>query len=293
MLKQRPWPPATTSTPAQATDSVVHLLAPNATSWTYEGTNTWIIGHPGGEACLVIDPGTDDPRHLDAIIDTAVSRSWQIDRVVLTHDHNDHSDGARTLADRVGARIAGVSTRFSDDILADGDLLKLDGVSVEVMHTPGHSADSIALYLEDDGSVLTGDTILGDRSSGIFGRLSEFLSSLERLRALAVARPLVLLPGHGPIVTDPQHVIDRVLRVRLNRVDQIAAEIAAGQSDLNSLVNAIYPALDPTRHLSAAITVASGLHYLAEPGRHRAEIESDSLTRLIVQSDAYLRRFLP
>ena len=258
------WPPPATSRPAVVTRTAVHLLAPNATEWTYEGTNTWLLGVPGRPGCLVVDPGTDEPRHLDAVLTTARAQGWSIAGILVTHDHDDHAPGAPELARATGAPVYAYDAAIADVPLADGDRIPVDGLDVEVLHTPGHSTDSVSFWLPRERSVLTGDTILGRRSSTLFGSLADFLDSAERLRGLCPDEPVTLLPGHGPPLPDAGAVIDRAVEARRRRLNEVARLLDAGVADVPSLTDAIYPGVVGLRRPAAEHAVRAALDHLLD-----------------------------
>ncbi|MEX0427824.1 MBL fold metallo-hydrolase [Nocardioides sp. DS6] len=257
-----PWPPRAPSLPAVVTRSAVHLLAPNATAWTYEGTNSWLLGIPGRSGCLVVDPGTQEPRHLDAILTTARSRGWTVAGILVTHNHDDHAPGAPELRRATGAPVYAYDAAIADVVLADGDRIRVEGLDVEVLHTPGHSADSVSFWLPRERSVLTGDTILGRRASALFGSLADFLTSADRLRALSREEPVTLLPGHGPPLPDATAVIDRVVEVRHRRLDEVARLVEAGVTEIGPLTDTIYPGVDDLRRPAAEHAVRAALDHL-------------------------------
>jgi glyoxylase-like metal-dependent hydrolase (beta-lactamase superfamily II) len=260
------WPPAP-SHPVIATRRAVHLLAPNASEWTYEGTNTWVLGLPGRSGCLVVDPGTDDEAHLGAVLATARSQGWSVGGILVTHNHGDHATGADRLRDLTGAPVYAHDERIADRRLTEGDDVRVEGVAVRVLHTPGHSDDSLTFWLPDEGSLLTGDTILGRRSSAVFGRLADFLDSATRIRDLA-GDGVALLPGHGRPLRDPVDVIDRAIAVRRQRVDQVARLLDAGVSGIPALTDAIYPGLPPQRRRAAQSSVRAALDHLTSEPAH-------------------------
>ena len=72
------------------------VLAPNPGIMTLDGTNTWVLREPGAERAVVIDPGPLDEAHLDAV----VAAAGQVDQVLVTHHHLDHTEAARSFAER-------------------------------------------------------------------------------------------------------------------------------------------------------------------------------------------------
>lgn len=257
------WPPPP-SRPVLATRGAVHLLAPNANVWTYEGTNTWVLGLPGQTGALVVDPGTDDEQHLDAVVGVAREQGWSIGGILVTHNHNDHATGADRLRDLTGAPVLAHDPEIADQRLGDDETVRIEGLEVQVLHTPGHSADSLTFWLPREQSLLSGDTILGRRSSAVFGRLSDFLDSAARIRALA-GSDVALLPGHGAPLRDAGELIDRAVDVRLRRVEQVARLVDAGVEDPAGITESIYPGLSGHRRRAAERTVISALDHLGHP----------------------------
>ena len=257
----QPWPPEPDSVRTVA-DAVEHVLAPNASSWTYEGTNSYVIAHGGSS--ILVDPGILDETHLETLRTVGNAQGRTVSAVLLTHDHPDHSDGARRLADSLGVPIVCMSPRFADELLTEGQELDVDGLTVNVIHTPGHSDDSVCLWMPGTGTLLTGDTVLGARSAGVMGKLGDLLASLERLRRLAAGRDVLALPGHGPAFTDLADSATRVIDVRTKRIDQVRGFIADGDTTLLALIGRLYPDLTGSRAMFGASTVISTVEYLAE-----------------------------
>ncbi len=244
------------------------VLAPNASPWTLDGTNTWLLGIPGGSG-VVIDPGPADPEHLRAVVGRAEELDLRLRKVLLTHGHVDHSEGARALAGRLGVDVRALDPahRLGDEGLVAGDVIDLDGPTVEVVCTPGHSADSVCFV--HDRTVLTGDTVLGRGTSLVAwpdGRLSEYLDSLRRLRDVVEAAGVGrLLPGHGPVLDDPAAVIDAYLDHRLARLAEVREVIDSGVHDPSGIVEIVYRDVPREVWPAAELTVRAQLEYL-RPG---------------------------
>ena len=247
------------------------MLAPNPSLMTLDGTNTWLVAEPGAAAAIVVDPGPDDEGHLRRVHDTATGAGQRIEMIVLTHGHSDHSGGARRLAELTGAPVLAVDPayRLGSEGLRPGDTVRAGGGELRVIRTPGHSADSVCLLLEADGVVLTGDTVLGRGTTviGADGSLSDYLRSLDRLRALADAPGLAaLLPGHGPMLADPAGTLDYYIAHRAERLAEVTAAVAAGETTLAGIVARVYVDVDRALWPFAEWSVRAQLAYLAERG---------------------------
>ncbi len=242
------------------------VLAPNASPMTLDGTNTWLLREPGAPDCIVVDPGPDDDSHFDAI-ERALDGA-KVAQILLTHGHEDHSEGARGLADRVGAPIAALDPQFSygSQGCHDGDIVAVGDLEVHVISTPGHTADSLSFYLPADAALLTGDTVLGRGSTMVAypdGDLGQYLDSLDVLEALSrESAAQLLLPGHGQALRDPAEVINGYRIHRQLRLDQVRAVLDLGAVTAEDVVAAVYADVPRDLWPAAAVSVRAQLSYL-------------------------------
>jgi glyoxylase-like metal-dependent hydrolase (beta-lactamase superfamily II) len=251
--------------PSPTTERATLVLAPNANAWTFEGTNTWVLAEPGSDVCAVLDPGPDDDDHLAAILAAAGER--RIVAVLVTHAHHDHAELALRLAAVTGAPVRAAHPRLTDEPLQDDDEIAVGALTVRVLYTPGHTGDSVCFLLPAEGSVLTGDTVLGGGSPIVKpGRLGQFFDSLDRLSEVLAAPGSVILPGHGPALPDPLAQIERRRKARLRRVGQVVDAMASGIHDPEDLVDHLYPDLHPDLRDAARISVEAVLaHVQTDP----------------------------
>jgi len=247
------------------------VLAPNPGLMTLDGTNTWLIAEPGSPTAVVVDPGPDDPAHLHRVHALASAAGLRVAVIILTHGHPDHSAGARGLADLTGARVRAVDPahRLGNEGLPPGAVVTAGGCEIEVIATPGHTSDSVSLFLREDRAVLTGDTVLGRGTTVIAddGNLGDYLGSLDRLRSLADAAELrMLLPGHGPLLPDPRAALDYYIAHRAERLDEITSALSAGDRSVPAIVARVYGDVDRALWPFAELSVRAQLDYLGGLG---------------------------
>lgn len=236
---------------------LVHrVVAPNPGPYTGPGTNTWIV--EAGPVVVVIDPGPDDDSHLAAIDKRLAGATVAV--VLVTHSHPDHLP----LAERVAARHHAPVLRHPE--LSDGEVVRAGTLSVTALHTPGHSADHLCFWLEQDRAAFTGDLILGRGSSMVTypeGDVAAYLRSLDHLAEL---EPRTLFPGHWDPVDDAMGKIREYRVHRLEREAQILAEVRRGRGTAEELTLRVYGDLDEKLMPAAEMTMRAHLRKLVDDG---------------------------
>ena len=247
--------------PVRLADGLRRVLAPNPSPMTYRGTNTFLIGQ---RELAVIDPGPLSEAHLQAIL-AALEPGQSISHIVVTHSHTDHSPLARPLAERTGAPVIafggaeagrsavmaelaagglagggeGIDRSFApDQIVEDGAVIEGDGWQLEVIHTPGHLGNHIALGWE--GMCFTADHVMGWASSLVSppdGDLTDFMASCRRLKE---RKWEVFHPGHGAPVEAPAARLDWLIEHRLMREAAILQALEDGAATARNLAARIY-----------------------------------------------------
>ena len=184
--------------------------------------------------------------------------------ILLTHGHSDHCGAADALARATGVAARGWSTAGRE--LRDGEVLALDSEPLVAMHTPGHASDHVVFYWEAHRVLFSGDLILGQGTVNVTppdGSMAAYLHSLERVARLS---PVLIAPGHGPLIHDPAKRIAEYHAHRLMREQQVLAFLAPGPRSVAELVTAIYPELDPRLIGAASGTVTAHLEKLIDEG---------------------------
>lgn len=212
---------------------------------TLEGTNTYLYG---ADPCVVIDPGTEDAGHLNAIRAAAAERGG-IGAVLVTHSHVDHISGA----DRLDAPML---------LAGDGE----EHGGLRALATPGHAADHV-VYLSADGVCFCGDLVLGLGSTIVppgGNSLAAFMDSLALLQAEDLA---LMCPGHGPWITDPEAKLAEYVEHRMMRERRLLAQLDEGQRSRAALLAAVWDDVPVELLPMAAMAMEAHLEKLEADGR--------------------------
>jgi glyoxylase-like metal-dependent hydrolase (beta-lactamase superfamily II) len=239
-------------------------LAPTGT------TNAYVVGT---EDALLVDPAgrTDD-------LDEAVAHR-DVGHVLVTHAHPDHVGAVAHYAESCDATVwarAGRESRFERAAGVAPDRTFREGTQiadVEVVETPGHAPDHVALAVGD--SLLTGDLVVSAGSVVVGADEGDLRAYLTSLRRLYARNPDRLYPGHGPAIfpgqspaiEDPRAEIERLIRHRLDREAKVLAAVRGGARTLDEVLDAAYEKdLSGVRNLARS-TVAAHLEKLAVEGK--------------------------
>ena len=228
--------------PVALLKNVQRLTAPNPGVMTGPGTNTYWVGDPQS-GYIVIDPGPADPDHLEKIWRAT---GGQIQMIVCTHSHPDHSPGAKPLQSLCKEQAGGVppilglssastanaQSQFKPDReLAHGEILKVGEHSLKVLHTPGHAANHLCLALLEDGLLFSGDHVLNGTTTVVNppdGNMNDYLNSLDLLAHECQAHPLeFIMPAHGYVLGFAAQAIAQLKAHRLKREAKVIAAMRA------------------------------------------------------------------
>jgi glyoxylase-like metal-dependent hydrolase (beta-lactamase superfamily II) len=244
----------------QVTDTASVLLCDNPGLMTLDGTNTWVLQGRGSDERVIVDPGPDDDAHIERIASLG-----KIPLVLISHKHGDHTDAIDKLVERTGAVVRAVGSGFLRGLggpLTDGEVIDAAGLSIKVMATPGHTADSLSFLI--DGAVLTADTVLGRGTTVIDnedGSLRDYMESLRRLNGLGGR---AVLPGHGPELADLEAVTAMYVAHREERLAQVREALVTLGDDATArqVVEHVYTDVDEQLWPHAEWSVQAQLNYL-------------------------------
>ncbi|RAK65406.1 MBL fold metallo-hydrolase [Phenylobacterium kunshanense] len=264
----------------QVSPLIRRVTANNPGPFTFKGTGTYIVGR--GEVA-VIDPGPDDPAHLEAILEAVAGE--RVTHIVITHHHSDHSPLAGPLKARTGATIygcavaahdeddggvkmeAGHDLSFQPDVsLCGGGTISGPGWTLEAIPTPGHTSNHLCFALPEENACFSGDHIMGWSTTVITppdGDMTDYLESLEAIRARGFD---ALWPTHGPPIREVDAFILAYAEHRQERLDQITEALRAGPARINELVPRLYADVDSRLHPAAARSMLGGMIHLVRQG---------------------------
>lgn len=237
-------------------------------------TSIYLVGPEKGQS-LTIDSGEALDHYrwfLRGYL--AASERAEIGIAAITHHHSDHSGNLKWVKEHLQADVAipaGGRSLLKGlipskvDTLQDGDVIELGkGVRVQVLSTPGHSVDSLCYYLEDEGVLFTGDTLLGSSTTTVWN-LAAYRRSLERLVELPNLQ--VICPGHGKIVNDPRERLQMYIDHRNMRERQIVATLKeSGPLSSWDIMLKLYPDIAPGLRRGADNNVRRHLEQLETEG---------------------------
>ncbi|KKC41513.1 hypothetical protein WH87_00580 [Devosia epidermidihirudinis] len=270
-----------TGVPVSLADGLVRITAPNASAYTFTGTNSFLIGH---ERLALVDPGPSDPVHLAALKAAVAGRL--VDAIILTHTHRDHSALATQASAIFNAplwfggphRLSRPLRRFERNplrkscdwdlvparTLVDGETITAGDIAVTVHTTPGHCANHLAFGIGND--LLSGDHVMGWNSTLIAvpdGSMADYFASLDKVIALPYAR---YIPAHGGEIADGPGYARALKAHRELRNSQVLDQVAKGASTVPAIVNAIYPTQPLPVRMAARMTITAHVEYLEALG---------------------------
>jgi len=272
--------------PGQVDDvmpGVRRILCNNPSPFTFKGTMSYIVGR--GQVAI-IDPGPDDEAHAAALL--AAVRGETVTHIFVTHTHRDHSPNVPRIKAATGAIVLaqgphrparplniGEAPRMEssndldfrpDRALADGEVVNGAAWAIEAVATPGHTANHMAYALKNSNILFSGDHVMAWSTPVVAppdGAMSDYMASLAKLGRRGEQ---IYFPGHGPAVTNAPRFVAAYILHRKAREASILRHLAKGESDIPTLVGAIYSGLNPRLTKAAGLSVLAHLEDLVTRG---------------------------
>lgn len=158
-------------------------------------SNTYLIGPDEGGDSILIDPGIMDVELLKLIEDN----NFYVKNILITHAHNSHYHGIRTLLKVYNSEIYSASPRIMDyksNRLKDGDNIELSGFKISILEIPGHSSDSLVFKIKD--MLFTGDVLRAGQVGTTTNKYARaILISAIKEKIFTMNEKLLIFPGHG------------------------------------------------------------------------------------------------
>lgn len=256
-------------------ERVIRVLGGNPGKFTLQGTNTYLIG--SGPKRLLIDTGEGKQAWADKLKEVLASENATLEACILTHWHPDHVGGVKDLL-----QLSPKPTIFKNSPSAgqtdirDGQKFEVEGATLRAFHCPGHTQDHMALILEEESAMFTGDNVLG-HGTAVFEDLPTYLSSLEKMSHQVGGKGY---PGHGAVIEDCKAKILEYIKHRETREKELVEVLGRGTEGQGlgsmELVQIIYQDVPESLHFAASRGVVQILDKLVEEGRAFYHEDSNS-----------------
>lgn len=256
------------------------VLCNNPGPFTFYGTGTFIMGE--GEVA-VIDPGPDDPEHIDAILRAVEGET--VSHILITHTHRDHSPAAAAIKAATGAPTyaygphgsgkleQGVQVEEGGDMdfmpdhrIKHGEIITGSGWQVEAVHTPGHTSNHICFGWQEEGILFSGDHVMGWSTSIISPPDGDMIDYMASLDLLLKRNDKTYWPTHGAPIKDPNAYVQAFIAHRVERENDLLDRLANGPSSVEDLVPQIYIDLPDKMFPAAARSLFATALLLADRG---------------------------
>lgn len=202
-----------------------------------------------GEKGALIDSAYGQEEVADTFVEYAKSVSGpKIEYVIITHAHPDHISGLTLLKRKTGAQTIMHSAEVTDipidKRVNDGEVISLGGIDLEVVHTPGHNPGHICLYIRKSKIMFSGDHVLAKTTTALqppWGDMTQYIESLRKLLKYDID---LMLPAHGPPITEARRRIEELIEHRIMRERQVFDLLKKGRDTVKDITSAIYPELN-------------------------------------------------
>ena len=225
-----------------------------------EATGAKIVMHKDEEPILKRSTTEEVPSDMD------VPKQGDSDK--------DVPEGVKEWLERTALWRKEAAAAGADELVTDNDTLSIGGLTLRIVHSPGHTAGHISPFLEQGKVLFAGDNVLGMGTTVVppppHGDMFDYIASLKKMQALNAE---VMCCGHGPVVREPNRKLQELIDHRQEREEQILTLVGEGRDTVKSLVKAIYPELDKRIIGMATSQVLSHLSKLEREGRAKTEGE--------------------
>ncbi|CAH1105242.1 unnamed protein product [Psylliodes chrysocephalus] len=249
---------------------IIRILGCNPGIMTLQGTNTYIVGT--GKRRILIDTGDADvPQYINHLKSVLNYEKFDLAHIFITHWHHDHIGGLSDILNEFKEKTKHcqiwkypsckdeINKNERIELLKNGQEFAVEGATLRVHHTPGHTDDHVVLHLLEDNVLFSGDCILGE-GTAVFEDLYDYMHSLNEIAELKSA---VILPGHGNVIQDPMEKIKFYIAHRKQREEQIIEFLNSHRNETFNeadLVKNIYE--DLPQNLSKAAQNNVGHHLM-------------------------------
>ncbi|MBO69046.1 MAG: MBL fold metallo-hydrolase [Acidiferrobacteraceae bacterium] len=255
--------------PVQLHPLIRRITANNPGIFTGPGTNTYVLGK---QALTIIDPGPNLGEHQEAIL----AIPGEIEQIIVTHTHPDHSPGAASLKKKLKVPVYGILPANPHDqdlsfepsaTLTNQQIINGDGFDLRVICTPGHASNHVCLLMTPGGVLFSGDHIMNGSTVVIRppdGDMRDYINSLVQLDKYGIE---TIAPGHGTTLDDPKEAINWIIQHRLNRERKVLKILReAGCGTAKSLVSKVYDDVNLSLHSIAVWSLEAHLIKLTNDG---------------------------
>ena len=289
----------------QVSPLVQRIICANPSKFTYRGTGTYIIG---GDRVVVIDPGPRMDSHRDAIAaalrgrecvgiiithchgDHSPLSAWlkaetgaptfaigphrMVEGWTEDDDHDpSEEDDERATGDSAAddEEKEGLDVDFRPDVtVRDGDtVLATGGMTLRAVHTPGHTSNHLCVELTEERTLFTGDHVMGWSTTVVSPPDGDMAAYFDSMHKVIGRGDSILRPTHGGPVTDPQPFLRAYLQHRVDREEQVLAQLRAGTRTIPAIVKVLYADVDKRLHRPARRSIWSHVLKLHAEGRVR------------------------
>ncbi|GAB1598067.1 endoribonuclease LACTB2-like [Argonauta hians] len=278
---------------------VTRILGCNPGHMTLQGTNTYLVGRNNRK--ILIDAGEENNSEYVSLLQSVLkTNKWTVSDIIITHWHQDHIGGVPSVLKHVEETSSAKVHKFptlelaeayagieSLNFIKDKQTFSAEGVTLQAIHTPGHTVDHIILEMKEEGIVFSGDNVLGEGTT-VMEDLYNYMKSLQTILDL---KPSIIYPGHGPVISDPIPFVQNYIQHRLAREQQILEclkERHPQKSMVKDIREKVYKNLANSLHIPAEKNITLHLEKLLKENKVCVTDEIQGKMWLCLSDDAKL-----